>query len=500
MTAPRTKMLRQPWIPALFLSLFGLAVRLVGIGRESIWLDEATSLFLARKSLPDLIAWTAKDIHPPLYYILLHFWRAFGESEAALRSLSAVAGAASVGVLYLLARRLFDGRTGVIAAVLLTLAPMHVAYSQQARMYTLLGLWVLLASYLLVFALEERKAGYWIAFTVVNVLSLYTHYYTVFGFLVQGLFALYVSWRKHSWWNLLWTGVAMTLSVLLYMPWIPTMVVQVSSGGGSWVAQTGVPGLRAIADVLIGFIVGNVRALYPAWMRWAAYILFAGLALWALVRGARSAAHGDRREESGIIFALVYLAAPIATAWLISQVKPLYSGRYLLVFLPGLLLLAARGLVILPPVGRDLISPYKVLRWGVAAVLVILLVFGVAQTAANPQNDDWRGAAAYVSEGAKPGDVAVFYPGWNEKPFDYYVREPLPSVTAFKVPLPQGEVESSVRPGLEGHSRAWLIWSIGHYGDPEGLVKAYLDRAHTFVEFRQFRGPIGVALYDLTFK
>jgi 4-amino-4-deoxy-L-arabinose transferase-like glycosyltransferase len=482
------RILRARWTAPALLALAALAVRLWQIGSESIWLDEATSLFLARKDVLDVIAWTAKDIHPPLYYLMLHFWRIFGESEAALRSLSAVAGALSVAVVYGLGVRLFDRRTGFVAAALLALAPLHVWYSQQARMYTWLGFWALLSSYVLVLALEERKAKYAAGYVLASAACLYTHYYTVFVFLAQGLYVLYVSWRSRRLRDILWTAGGMLASVALFAPWLPTMFFQVSSGGGGWVARGGVPGPRALVDILVGFSVGNVRTLYPPWARWLVYGLLAGLSAWAVIRGVRAARRGDRSEERGVAFALIYAAAPVLAAWLISQVKPLYSDRYLLAFLPGYLLLAARGAMSLPR---------AFLRWGAAALLAALLAFGVLRMAAAPQTDDWRSAAVYVSERVQPSDVAVFYPGWNEKPFGYYLSGALPSWTWFKVPLPPDEVAESVRPGIEGFTRVWLIWSIGHYGDPDGMVQAYMDKHHTLLDVRRFRGSIGVALYQL---
>ncbi len=480
--------IRSFWLCPALLFLLALGVRLYRIGAESVWLDEATSLFLARHSLFDVVAWTAKDIHPPLYYLLLHFWRLFGESEVALRSLSALAGAVSVVVLYFLGRRLFDRRTSGIAAFLLALAPLHVWYSQQVRMYTWLGLWIVLAAYLLLLALEEQKVGYWVALAVVNALALYTHYYTVFGLLVQGLFVLYVSWRTGRWRSLLWAAGTMAFSILLFAPWLPTMYFQVSTGGGGWVARAGVPGLRAFLDTLIGFTVGTVRGAYPVWMRWTAYLLFVALCIWAVVYGLRAALRGNRKEERGLVFALLYLAVPLSVAWLISQVKPLYADRYLLAFLPGYLLLAGRGLATLAP---------KAMRWGALALVCGLLLFGVWQMAVLPENPDWRDTAAYVSERFEPGDVAVFYPGWDEKPFSYYWDGSLPAWTWFKVPLPPDEVAASVNPGIAGYRRAWLVWSIGHYGDPQGLLKQYLDRNFRLLDVRRFRGDIGVALYQL---
>ncbi len=487
LTAAVRKATQTTWITPAALFLGALAVRMWGIGAESLWLDEATSLFLARKPVLEVIAWTAKDIHPPLYYLLLHFWRVFGESETALRGLSAVAGALSVAAIYALGARLFDRRTGLIAGALLTLAPVHVWYSQQARMYTWLGFWALLSCLCLVAFLDTRKAWFAIGYVLASAAALYTHYYTVFVFLAQGVYVLYEARQAHRWHTVAEFAAGVAASVALFAPWIPTMLFQVTSGGGGWVARGGTPEPRALADVLVAFSVGNVRPLYPVWLRWLTYAMLAGLGLWAVWTTVRVRDPGRR----GVFFAAAYLAVPVGAAWLVSQVKPLYSERYLLTFLPGYLLLAARGIGALPRAW---------LRRGTVAVLVVALAFGLWQMGSVPQTEDWRSVAAYVSGRAADGDVAVFYPGWNEKPFGYYATTDLPAWTWFKVPLPPDEVESSVRPGVEGYRRAWLIWSVGHYGDPNGLVKRCMDEHYTLVDEQRFRGPIGVALYILTAK
>ena len=117
------------------------------------------SAHLASKHIPDLIAHTARDIHPPGYYLLLHLWtRLFGPGVGSVRLLSVLIGTATVPLLYLAGKRLPDrrgpllylagkrllGRSGalLVAVALLALSPFHIYYSQEVRMYglvTLLG-------------------------------------------------------------------------------------------------------------------------------------------------------------------------------------------------------------------------------------------------------------------------------------------------------------------------------------------------------------------------
>ncbi|MDH4136466.1 MAG: hypothetical protein OEW09_07110, partial [Anaerolineae bacterium] len=81
--------------------LLAFALRLYRLGYQSIWYDEGVSIHLAQKSLAALTAHTAGDIHPPLYYYLLHFWlKAAGSSEFAVAFLSLTFGLLLVPLVY----------------------------------------------------------------------------------------------------------------------------------------------------------------------------------------------------------------------------------------------------------------------------------------------------------------------------------------------------------------------------------------------------------------
>ena len=79
------------------------------------------------------------ESNPPLYYVLAWAWaKAFGTGEVGLRSLSALFGAATVPVAYLIGRELASRRAGLIAAALVAVNPMLIWYSQEARSYAVL--------------------------------------------------------------------------------------------------------------------------------------------------------------------------------------------------------------------------------------------------------------------------------------------------------------------------------------------------------------------------
>ncbi|HID75968.1 MAG TPA: hypothetical protein EYP56_08230, partial [Planctomycetaceae bacterium] len=205
----------------LLVVIGGASLRLFAIGAKGLWLDEALSWRLAQFPVSMMIERTGESttVHPPLYFVLLRAWTAsFGDSEAALRSLSAVAGILAVLAVYFLAAELasFVPRrygpcvwrirvcSGVLAATFLALSPLHVYLAKQARGYTLATLWFVLCSWALLRGLPVGSRGWhrsaWLLYALGALAFCYTHYLGLFSVAAQGLFvALYLwapGWRR----------------------------------------------------------------------------------------------------------------------------------------------------------------------------------------------------------------------------------------------------------------------------------------------------------------
>ncbi|MDN6859724.1 glycosyltransferase family 39 protein, partial [Pseudomonas sp. CAN2814] len=156
-------LLRQWW----FLPLLALALclRLYGLADSALWGDETSSLFLARYSPAQLWQHAAHDVHPPLYFFLLHLWvQVLGEGVLSLRLFSATFGTLAVFLGGWLIWRLASRRAAFIAVLLLALLPTAVRYSQEVRMYSLLGCWLLAATLALLYWLETGRRRYLLAY------------------------------------------------------------------------------------------------------------------------------------------------------------------------------------------------------------------------------------------------------------------------------------------------------------------------------------------------
>ena len=203
------------------------------LGQKNLWLDEAASWFTARQSLPALVADTASDVHPPLYYLALKLWMAaFGDSATALRSLSLVCGVAGVLLTFRLASRFVPIAVAYVAALWYALSPISVFFSQEARMYPAAGAAVLGACLAcrrwLDSDLRDRRALLWYAGCAVA--GLYLHYFTVLPIAVMcGHVFLRLRRHGHTDARRAWTTVHAGIAAA-FAPWAPVLVDQMLRG------------------------------------------------------------------------------------------------------------------------------------------------------------------------------------------------------------------------------------------------------------------------------
>jgi len=432
-------------------------VNFIRIGRESIGLDESTSIEIARLKLGSLLAfWTAGDGNMGLYYVLLHPWiRLFGESEAAARSLSALSGALAAPALALLGIRLFGRRAGLAAGLLLALNSWMVYHAQTTRSYALLVLLVTLSSYCFVAELERPSRSSRIGYVIASTLAVYAHYFAALVLIAH--FTSLLILRRRAALTREWLGAGAAI-LLLSLP-----VIGLASRRGAdainWIAPTS---LDQVPKILVA-LTGDSAVLM---------LVLLASGVWATagaLRERRAWPHG---------FVAAWLLIPIALAYVASLLQPVFMARYLIICVPALLLLGAAGI--------------GWLRRPMAAGALALVLAGLSAARLvafyhRERGEDWRGTARSVLAAARPGDGVIFFPDFARKPFGYY--EDRAGVA--------GPVALQGRP-LEGRERIWLV--IRRSDVP--LHQAEFDRLQTalvagyrLVERRGFR-KVGVELYQ----
>ncbi len=169
-----------------------------------------------------------------IYYFLLHSWLNFGENEFAIRSLSVIFGVASIPAIYFLGSKLVGKKAGLVSAVLLALHSFHVQYSQEARSYSLLILFVILSNYFFVRAVESpRETKFWIFYVISSVLAVYAHTFAVFV-----LFTQLISLNRKMIMQITST-IFLKVTGFLFLLIMPLIIIMRlhSKGGPTWIVE-----------------------------------------------------------------------------------------------------------------------------------------------------------------------------------------------------------------------------------------------------------------------
>lgn len=249
-------------------------------------MDELTSVLYTRETWGDLIGPIGRvDVHPPLYYIMQKVWLVFGHTPAAMRTLPVLLGTACIPVLFLIGRRAIGTRAGIVAAFLLTTAPLHVEQARQLRMYPLLTLATLMAIAGLVHALStfdrdrSRSSGgtrwaAWSAYVAGAILAFYAHgtalllpVLATFVVIALRLAGLATNPELRS---CLWAGVAIALGIA---PWMLVLHGHVMNTlGDFWIPE---PTLRYVLGQFSGLLP------YPRPVK-VLFVLLCAAGLWTL--------------------------------------------------------------------------------------------------------------------------------------------------------------------------------------------------------------------------
>ena len=223
------------------------------IWNHNIWTDEAFTVDLLRncKTVSEVWEFTAGDVHPPLYYmILLPFSNLFGIRLWMLKFLSIIPMVLTLllGPTYI--KKRFGNKVAWLYVVILTALPITMEYAVQVRMYSW-AMWFLTLCALMAFhAYETGKIKYYVIVALSGTACAYTHYFTFISAIwVYGFFFLAVVFTKEKRKDLLkWLGMAAG-SVILFLPWLPSMIRQVTGVSGSyWISEITKKVLREYLD------------------------------------------------------------------------------------------------------------------------------------------------------------------------------------------------------------------------------------------------------------
>lgn len=436
------------------LAVISLVARSIFLTKADIWHDEGFSAMIINEPVSAIVARTVNDVHPPFYYVVLHFWQnMFGSSVISLRGFSVVCGIATVVFLYMLLRKLTSEKVAKLGTFFAAIGPFLVRYSDEMRMYSLAALLAVIATYLLVTALQSRDRRqrlWWTAYGLTVAAGIYTQYFFVLLVPVHVAYALYThKWslahlvRDKGWWlgNLLAGG--------LFVFWLPTMIAQLSRvQQGFWIPPVSI---ESIPNT-ISYFMTYTTMLTPV----LGYTLLAGLALSPLLLA--------KRERANAWLLVGWLVFPILVVFLLSINRPVFIDRYFTYSAPAFYALLALAVVNI----RFKESWHRL----VAVLLIsIMLIQGIASVGA-VANHQMNHEASIVNRGFREGDAIVSAELYTYFDFSYYNRTGEPVLLLSSNPFGEyGEYSLlSDKPELRVANlsdidapRVWLVGKTGEH-------------------------------------
>ena|GEM_PF-5900880 len=451
----------------VFIGVVGLAavVRAVGLGDRPLWLDEALSLLYARIDLSLLLELRRQGTNPPLYHLLLSHWvDLFGSSEEGLRSLSVTAGAAAVGLTYLLGRAVGGTAVGLVSAGMLMFSSIAVGFSQEARYYALVEMLAAAGSLLLHLAVTSRRASWMACYAAVMVVFVWTHAFAWFvlaahAAAVAGTLLAPSNRSAHRRRLAMCFGAAVLAVAVSFLPWFGILIAQVRMVlDDYWVPR---PNAVMLLDCTHGFLVPLEVLRWPV----VAIASLGGVYAWR-----RRRRNGGHVRKDGVVMRFDWLmlcawaTLPICIPLLWSLAgTPIFQVKYALAAQPAMLILLSLLIVRRP-------------RFG------LFLVAALAAAQAPTPNrglpfEDWSRAAAVIKAGVQPDAPVYVCQDYTYFALAYYLdNERYPITPVIRRPdKPNPFAEIYPRPPLtyeqwldrlRQDDQAWIVLAhLSHLGE-----------------------------------
>lgn len=378
----------------LILILFAaFALRIWGIGKESFWLDEAIT---ARQSSFDIntsLSMIKEDTHFPLYAAIMAAWAGiFGISEISLRFPSLIFNLISVCIIYLIGKKLFSVKAGLIASLIMCISPASIYYSQEARLYALFLMLTLLSFYFYLRLLEKISILNIFFYVLFTEMMIYTHIFSALTVFAQSIFFIYAN-RKSGKSIILWMQI-LASELIIFLPWFYVMIDQILHNGlRMWLPE---PNLYF---VLKGFEI--ISGGLP-------FLMLAGVALFVAMKNKNLLMHSIDKIKMLLLFSLF----PFFAVLIFSLVSAnLFYPKYFF-FLSGYIILILAFFL-------DRLSGNKKYAAIMPAFILISLALISYQYIINDKQD-WRGVFAVITMAAGEEDTIFLYPFYYSEAFAYY--------------------------------------------------------------------------------
>ncbi len=404
------------------LILAGLLLRLHRLTYRSLWMDEALCVKIAAvEDFKEMLRAVTIDIHPPLFYIQLHYWMSlFGNSDLSVRLFSVAWGCIGLLGIYFLCRYGLNWghKASNIATLFAIILPIHVYYSQEVRPYILIFALSCFALGFLFRAHLTMKMRSYALFGLFQALVIYLHHTAIiYCFFINSVYLIISTlYKQMNRVRLKGIFLSAVISFFLYIPWLPLLLKQyqnpsVSEGFWNWVPQPGLKDLLMSLTKIIGGWKLSLPFNIPEWL----YVIFLLPHLFLLFSGLLFIVRNQRTGES--VLALSIVAYPLFIAFLSHVILPVWFLR--------ILVPSAIGIPIIAMVGTQnnfLSQNHGAYSKFVIVLYVIISLIVSLNLVHTYKKENWREAANFLSHSARKDDSVLVYREYYAIPLERYIK------------------------------------------------------------------------------
>ncbi len=462
-------MIKPKYVLTLIIFL-AVVLRIVAIN-QSLWLDEAIGALVVKDQNYSQImsVFPKSDNHPPLYYLGLKAWSdIFGYSEVALRSLSLLLGIGTIIFTYKIALKLvkkkekISQKIGLFSALLLATAPLHIYYSQEARMYMMAAFFATAAIYYFTNILRKTPQTLnWILLSLSITALVFTDYVPIFFIPVLWVYALYRRQNRQWWIKFITSHLPLLILGLL---WLPMLLIQVERG--RWLLQTlpawqdvaGGATFRQAALVWTKFLLGRISLINKP--------IYYGLIIIASIPVIFSGIYALKGKRVNDIPILIYLwlLLPLTLGFLVSFWFPAFIYfRYIFV-LPAFYLVMALGVFSLKSKNSRII---------LAGVLIAINLLGwfIYIGDSKQQRENWKQAVLFIESHKQANELVLFKFPEPFAPYKWYAND-LNAAQGATDSISANKAQTLLRTQklIKDKSGIYLFEYLGELSDPTNYV------------------------------
>ncbi|MCL4367162.1 glycosyltransferase family 39 protein [Patescibacteria group bacterium] len=445
----------------ILIILSGLVLRLWHLN-QSFWLDEAAQAIISSQTIKEILAIMPADFHPPLFNLLAHFWLLLGDQELVLRLLPVIFGLVSIWAIYL-AGNLFNRKVALFAALLISINPFAIYYSQEFRPYALSMLLGIFSIYFLYRSLQGHKRMWWY-FMLVTTLHLYTSYLAIFLILAQFFTILIIKQLRV---DLFKFCLFSALSVILFLPWLPNLSGQLklgfswSSQSAAWVNAVSIPASKVIPLTLAKFVIGQIN--FSPLVLYVLVLSIIGL-IWSWI-----IYQGFNKKDTLWLYLLITIVIGLFLATIFSIGFQVVSPKQLIFLLPICILLLANGLTRLSTQNSYFVT--------FLLIIISIICYLIYQLNPSFQREDWRDAVRLVDNKVTTDDLILFKFNGLPAPFIWYSDKPAQGLGLLNtLQFEQSVVEQKLTENLPNKNQIFLFDYLEGITDPEQNINQDIEQ------------------------